>query len=91
MSAARSRAARILGGLYRTLRDSPTVADDYLLLRFKQEEGTPYLRDVAPVDLAAEIGRRYRTNAAWARLVADHIAGMTDPFAIAEHERMVGP
>ena len=86
-----ARARNLLGGLFRALTADPRLADDYVLLRFKEEAGGSYLRDVNPGDLEAEMDRRYRGNPRFARLVADHIAGMTDLFAVSEHERLVGP
>jgi len=85
------RARHLLTGLFRALTADPRVAEDYLLLRFKELHGGRYLRDVAPARMKSEISRRYRGNAKFARLVADHIAGMTDLFAIAEYERLLGP
>jgi len=86
-----ARARNLIGGLFRALIDDPRLAEDYLLLRFKEEEGGPYLRDVAPARVDAEIARRYRGNSRFALLVADHIAGMTDTFLLAEYERILGP
>ena len=83
------RARRIVQGLFRVMHDDPLVADDYVLWRFKEQAGGPYLRDVAFSAVAGEIARLYRGNPLFSRLVADHIAGMTDPFALAEHERLV--
>ncbi len=94
VSSVRARAAHLIAGLFRTLMDDPRLAEDYLLLRFKEEggeEGGRYLRDVPPREMEAEIRRRYRGNPRFARLVADHIAGMTDLYLISEHERLVGP
>jgi len=86
-----ARAGHLIAGLFRALTGDPRLADDYLLLRFKEEEGGPYLRDVGPAQVEAEIARRYRGNGRFARLVADHIAGMTDTFLLAEYERILGP
>jgi dGTPase len=83
------RARRVVQGLFRVMHDDPLVTDDYVLLRFKEQAGGPYLRDVPFSAVAGEIARRYRGNPLFSRLVADHIAGMTDPFALAEHERLV--
>jgi len=91
LSGVAARARHLLGGLYNALREDPRLADDYLLLRFKQEHGGRYLRDVGPSEIGSEIARRYRGNPRYARLVADHIAGMTDMFAVAEYERLLGP
>ncbi|MGH9869186.1 MAG: HD domain-containing protein [Candidatus Polarisedimenticolia bacterium] len=90
-SAVGLRARRIVQGLFQVLCEEPRVVDDYVLLRFREETRGRYLRDVAPAEIETEIARRYRGNPVFARLVADHIAGMTDPFAVAEHERMVQP
>jgi dGTPase len=90
LSAVAGRAGRLLTGLFHALVEDPRVADDYILLRFREENGGAYLRDVAPSEIDKEIERRYRGNAKFARLIADHIAGMTDPFAIAEYERLMG-
>ncbi|HEY3176302.1 MAG TPA: HD domain-containing protein [Candidatus Polarisedimenticolia bacterium] len=91
LSAVSARAGRTIRGLFQALVEDPRLADDYVLLRFKQEHGGAYLRDVAPTEIGAEIERRYRGNAQFARLVADHIAGMTDLFALFEHDRLIGP
>ncbi|HKY31814.1 MAG TPA: HD domain-containing protein [Candidatus Polarisedimenticolia bacterium] len=91
LSAAASRARHLLGALFRALADNPRLAEDYMLLRFKQDEGGPYLRDVPPAAMEAELARRYRGSRPFARIVADHIAGMTDLFTVAEHERLLGP
>ncbi len=84
------RARVLLADLFRALAEDPRLAEDYLLLRFREEEGGPYLRDLPSPAVEAEIARRYRASPRWARLVADHIAGMTDPFAVQEHARIIG-
>ncbi|MFQ5700869.1 MAG: dGTP triphosphohydrolase [Acidobacteriota bacterium] len=86
-----ARARRIIDGLFRTLTTDPRLADDYLLLRFKQDEGGRFLRDIPARAMEKEIATRYRGNRRFARLVADHVAGMTDLFALAEYERLLGP
>jgi len=91
LSGVAARARHLIGGLFRALKEDPRLADDYLLLRFKQEQGGRFLRDVPAAEMGGEIARRYRGSAVYARLVADHIAGMTDMFAVAEYERLLGP
>jgi dGTP triphosphohydrolase len=91
LSGVAARARHVIGGLFRALNDDPRLADDYLLLRFKEEHGGRFLRDVPAEAIDAEIARRYRGHARYMRLVADHIAGMTDMFAVAEYERLLGP
>ena len=91
LSSVGARARHLITGLFAALEGDPRLADDYILLRFKEECGGPYLRDVDPADMETEIARRYRGSARFGRLVADHIAGMTDMFAVSEYERLLGP
>jgi dGTPase len=91
LSGVGARARHLIAGLFAALEGDPRLADDYLLLRFKEECGGPYLRDVDPADMETEIARRYRGSVRFRRLVADHIAGMTDMFAVSEYERLLGP
>lgn len=86
-----ARARIVITGLFRALTEDPRLADDYLLLRFREEQGGPYLRDVSPSEIGREVARRYRGSDAFARLTADHIAGMTDLYAVSEYERLCGP
>ncbi len=85
-----SRARQLMAGLFRALTEDPRLAEDYLLLRFKEECGGLYLRDLAPDDMNKEIARRYRGSARYRRIVVDHIAGMTDIYAVSEYERLLG-
>ena len=91
LSGVGARARHLISGLFAALMGDPRLADDYLLLRFKEECGGPYLRDVDPSDMETEIAHRYRGSIPFRRLVADHIAGMTDMFAVSEYERLLGP
>ena len=91
LSSVRARAAQLIAGLFRTLTEDPRLVEDYLLLRHKEECGGRYLRDVPPREMDTEIRRHYRGHPRFARLVADHISGMTDLYLISEHERLVGP
>ena len=91
LSGVASRARQLIGGLFRAITEDPRLAEDYLLLRFKEERGGAFLRDLPASRLDDEIARRYHNDAHFARLVADHIAGMTDSFAISEHDRLLGP
>jgi len=86
-----ARARHIIAGLFETLTADPRLAEDYVLLRFREENGGRYLRDLTGREAEREIRQRYLGSVRFARLVADHIAGMTDLFAVAEYERLLGP
>lgn len=89
-AAAARRACRTLGGLIEAFRDDPRLLDDYALLRFKELAGGRYLRDLPPSSVETEIARRYHGSGVFLRLVVDHIAGMTDAYALSEHNRLAG-
>jgi len=87
-AAASRRAAIVLHALAAAYRDDPRLLDDYVLIRFKEASGGPYLRDVPSGSRDAEVARRYRRSPLFLRLVVDHIAGMTDAYALSEHVRL---
>ena len=88
---AEGRARHFLSGLFRAYYENPRQLDSYLLLRFKELEGVPYLRDVPTEKLDKEIKIRYQRNLRFIRLICDHIAGMSDWYALREYERLYLP
>ena len=60
-----------------------------MLLRYKERAGVRFLRDVPRARLRAELETNYWSHPIFARLLADHIASMTDPFALGEHARLL--
>ena len=79
---------RVLLGLFAAYQADPTVLEDHVLLRFKEVAGVRFLRDLPRQAVEAELAARYRANPRFAQLLADHLAAMTDPFAIHEHARL---
>jgi dGTP triphosphohydrolase len=82
------RARRVLHGLLAAYHADPTLLDDHVLLRYKEASGARFLRDVPRTRLAREL-ERARADARFARILVDHLAAMTDPFALAEHQRLL--
>ncbi|MFQ5670662.1 MAG: HD domain-containing protein [Acidobacteriota bacterium] len=82
------RARRLLVGLFRAYHDRPLLLDDHVLLRFKERTGLPFLRDVSPSRVPGDVAAHYRNNPVFIRVVADHLAGMTESYALAEGERL---
>ena len=66
----------------------PTLLDDHVLIRFKQISGAPFLRDVARDKIEDVVASRFRGDSRFVRLLSDHLAAMTDTFAVAEHARL---
>ena len=85
------RARRVLCGLFRAFWINPLNLPSYVLLRATEELGFPYLRDLPRASVANEVAARYHTSPGFARLVVDHIAGMSDRFALEEYHALEHP
>ena len=85
------RARKVVTALYRAFWTNPLTLPSYVLLRAHHELGFPYLRDVPLASVADEVAGRYHASAGFARLIADHIAGMSDRFALEEFNSLEAP
>jgi dGTPase len=85
------RARKVVTALYRAFWTNPLTLPSYVLLRARAELGFPYLRDVPLALVADEVAGRYHASAGFARLIADHIAGMSDRFALEEFNSLEAP
>lgn len=81
---------RAVLGLFAAFHADPGLLDDHVLLRFKEWAGVQYWRDLPREAREAEASRHYRRDGRFARLLADHLAAMTDGYALAEHARLMG-
>jgi dGTPase len=80
---------RVLLGLHAAYHADPSLLEDHVLFRFKEATGVRYLRDLPRETAEEEVRSRYRSSPVFARGVGDYLAGMTDAFALAEHERLL--
>ncbi len=85
------RARKVVTALYRAFWTNPLTMPSYVLMRARAELGYSYLRDVPLASVADEVAGRYHTSAGFARLIADHIAGMSDRFALEEFNSLEAP
>ena len=85
------RARKVVTALYRAFWTNPLTLPSYVLRRAHTELGFPYLRDVPLALVADEVAGRYHASAGFARLIADHIAGMSDRFALEEFNSLEVP
>jgi dGTPase len=85
------RARRVLAALFQAYWSEPTVLPDYLLLRASEELGLPYLRELPLKKIAATVSGRYHSASGFARLIVDHLAGMSDRFALEEYRALQLP
>ena len=85
------RARKVITALFRVFWTNPLTLPTYVLLRARDELGFSYLRDLPMASVAGEVSSRYHATPGFARLVADHIAGMSDRFALEEHRALEQP
>lgn len=83
-----ARAWRVVLGLFAAWQADPGLVDDHVLLRYKEVGGVRYWRDLRR-DAREDEARRYRADARFARLLADHLAAMTDAYAWSEFRRLL--
>jgi dGTP triphosphohydrolase len=75
-------------GLFAAYFANPGLLDDHVLFRMKEQAGVRYWRDL-PHDAREREARTYRSDPSFTRLLADHLAAMTDGYALAEHTRLL--
>jgi dGTPase len=85
------RARKVITGLFRAFWQNPLNLPSDVLRRATPELGLVYLRDLPLRSVAAEVASRYHSCPGFARLVADHIAGMSDRFALEEYGSLEQP
>ncbi len=85
------RAHLVMTDLFRAFHSNPLTLPTYALLRFHEETGRPYLRDLAIGQIPAEVASFYRADARFVRLIVDHLAGMSDSYAVEEHGALYHP
>ena len=85
------RARKVITALFRAFWTNPLTLPNYVLLRARAELDFPYLRDVPLGSVADEVTGRYHASSGFARLIADHIAGMSDRFALEEFNSLEAP
>ncbi|MEJ2580342.1 MAG: HD domain-containing protein [Acidobacteriota bacterium] len=85
------RARKVMTALFGAYWSMPTIAPDYLLMRVSEELNLPYLREVPLKRVAGIVAERYHSTPGYARLIVDHLAGMSDRFALEEYRALELP
>ena len=83
------RARRVVSGLFHAYSENPRLLPDSVLEAVAGELGVRFLREVPLSEVRSEVARSYRTRPEFYRSIADHIAGMTDSYCIAEYREVV--
>lgn len=82
-------ARRVLSRLFAAYRENPRLLPDSVLRDISVQLGTRFLRDV-PLDEVDREAAEYLERPGFYRVIADHIAGMTDSYCNAEYHELVG-
>jgi dGTPase len=85
------RARKVVTALFRAFWINPLNLPTYVLLRARDELGLPSLREIPLGQVASAVTSRYHASPGFARLVVDHIAGMSDRFALEEYHSLEQP
>jgi dGTPase len=85
------RAQHIVATLFGAFYRNPRLLPDDVLRRFRDLASTPFLRDIPLRRIDAEIRANYQKNPLFLRCVADHLAGMTDSYAVSVYDAMYAP
>lgn len=84
------RAIHFIRNLYKAYYTNPRQLQDWALLPYAHRRKEPYLRDIPLKDVGQKI-HELRNEPAFLRLICDHIAGMTDKFAMDEYQKLYLP
>lgn len=85
------RARLVITGLFRAYHTNPLTLPTYALLRFAQGSGRPFLRDLPIARVKVEVLQHYLANPQFIRIIVDHLAGMSDRFALEEYRALYHP
>ncbi len=85
------RAQLVVTGLFGAYYRNPRLIPDDVLLRYRDLAGIAYLRDIPLKKVEAEIDANYHRRPLFLRCIADHLAGMTDSYALAEYDQLFAP
>ncbi len=85
------RARRVLSELFSAYWSEPSILPDYVLMRAAEELDLPNLRQTPLKRVAATVAERYHACPGFARLIVDHLAGMSDRFALEEYRTLQLP
>lgn len=86
-----ARAQLVVNRLFDAYARNPRLLPDAVLARVAALSGLPFLREVPLKKVEAVIAGRFREEPALLRAVADHIAGMTDSYALGEYDALFAP
>ncbi len=85
------RAQLVVSAVFGMFYKNPRLLPDDVLSRYRTLSGIAYLRDVPLKHVDDEIAKNYHPRPLFLRCIADHIAGMTDSYALGVYDSMYAP
>lgn len=85
------RARYFLRKLFAAYYINPYQLESYVLIRMRDKAKVRYLRDIDVSEQDLELKKHYYNNPIFIRLICDHIAGMSDAYALREFEKLFIP
>ncbi len=82
-----ARAKYFIKDIFKAYFNDPRQLPSYLLHRYERTYNKEYLRTVHYRKIENTI-KKYRKGKNFIRMICDHIAGMTDNFALSEHQKL---
>ncbi len=82
------RARLVMRGIFLAFHENPRLLPDDVLQAYARDEKIRFLRRVSLAEVEREARMRYHHRPRFLRAIADHIAGMTDKFALSEYESL---
>jgi len=85
------RARYFIRKLFSAYYNNPFQLESYVLIKMRDKARIGYLRDIDISEQELELDKHYHGNPIFIRLICDHIAGMSDAFALREFEKLFIP
>lgn len=85
------RARYFIRKLFSAYYNNPFQLESYVLIKMRDRAKIGYLRDVDISEQENELKKHYYGNPLFIRMICDHIAGMSDAFALREFEKLFIP
>jgi dGTPase len=85
------RARYFIRKLFAAYYNNPFQLESYILIKMRDKARIGYLRDIDISEQEQELDKHYYGNPIFIRLICDHIAGMSDAYALREFEKLFIP
>jgi dGTPase len=85
------RARYFIRKLFAAYYNNPFQLESYILIKMREKAKIKYLRDIDISEQEQELNKHYHGNPMFIRLICDHIAGMSDAYALREFEKLFIP